>query len=62
MSSGPQKVRKACSNVEQEATILLRKAQSLTQDSAPWEHRDLLKQARDYAAAMNRLSLVRTRA
>lgn len=61
MSKGPQKVRNAASSVEQEATLLLRKAYGLTQDSAAWENRDLLKQARDYAAAMNRLSRVRTR-
>lgn len=62
MSSGPQKVRKAAASVEHAATVLLRNAYGLTQDSAAWEQRDFLGQARDYAAAVNRLSRVRTRA
>lgn len=56
---GPQKVRKAASAVEHEATILLSKAQALNIDSAAWQQRDLLAQARDYAAAVQRLSRVR---
>lgn len=60
-SSGPQQVKKAVAAVEEELTFLLRTAYNLSQDSAPWQQRDFLKQAREYAARVNRLTRARVR-
>lgn len=57
--SGPQQVRKAISEVEQESTLLLKLAHDLTPTSQAWQHRDLLKAAREYARAVNALTRIR---
>ena len=59
--SGPQKVRQAIAQVEQQATILLQQGRALQDDSAAWQSQDLLKQAREYARAVNALTRVRKR-
>lgn len=56
---GPQKVNKAVVAVEERAINLLRWACQLKTEASPWEHESLLKQAREYAAAVKRLSQVR---
>lgn len=59
--SGPQQVKKAAAAMEEEATSLLQAAHVLTPTSEPWRQRDLLKQAREYARAVNALTRVRKR-
>jgi hypothetical protein len=51
--SGPQKVRKAVVVMEHEAQILVSLAHSLSSTASAWQNRDLLKQAREYARAVD---------
>lgn len=63
MSIGPQKVRKAAEAVEESAQQLIAQAECVLIGDTEWARAsvrvDLLRYAREYAAAVNRLTRVR---
>lgn len=61
MNQGPQQVHKAAVTMEESAMELIQFAVQLTDEAYSWESAALLKKARIYAAAVQRLTRVRKR-